>query len=446
MKSLVVFTYAPAGLGHIRVADALISGLPQGVPYLEFAPADKTTETTHRLTSLNVPARRVMEFFQRGLPEVIFTKLYVNYLKKHSVGLFQQFLDLINSLNERPEKIVVVATHFGLAYQLGAIKSRLEKALKTKIVMVIQITDDSPQIVWYVDSADLIVAPSHKTKDSLQTFAAKSKLRRVPIEVTPYPVSLEFAKRLSADKITNRKNQYDPLKMTPINIAIPVSGAAVGMEFFLHLMARLRGKSNRFVFHVICRRAPFTRKFLDEVSKRGYVKLYVSSDYKAVVEMHQRVYQENVIAAEITKPSEQAFKVLLSPDSVGGSFLFLAQPVGRQEYDNIDFLTRHGFLAEPQNCFDQNIKIRGKFTSRAALNEQGGVKDPESARGCILPMGSKASADLIWNLLMSGKLLSAFTNFAPPKPADELGDDGVTRFWKAVCAFCADSFTKAPGP
>ncbi len=182
--------------------------------------------------------------------------------------------------------------------------------------MVVQVTDDSPQIVWYVDSADLIIAPSHKTKVSLEEFAKKTGKRRVPIEVAPYPISQELAKKLHPEKIVERRNQYDPLKMTSINIAIPVSGAAVGMEFFLHLMAHLHRKSNRFLFHVICRRDPFTQNFLHKVAKRDYVRLYVSSDYKTVVDMHQRVYQEHVIAAEVTKPSEQAFKALLRHDSV----------------------------------------------------------------------------------------------------------------------------------
>lgn len=438
MNHLVVFTYAPAGLGHIRVADALISGLPKDVPYVEFAPADKTTEPTHRFTSLNVPARHVMEFFQRGVAEVLFTKLYTGYLKSHPDGLVQQFVDLIKSQNERPDKIVIVATHFGLAYQLGAIKSQLEKALKANIIMVVQITDDSPQIVWYVDSADLIIAPSHKTKAVLETFATRNNLRKVPIEVAPYPVDLGLAQKLPTEKVIIRKNQYDPTKMTPINIAIPVSGAAVGMEFFLHLMAHLHRKSNRFVFHVICRRAPFTQNFLSKVAKREYVKLYVSSDYKTVVDMYQRVYQEHVIAAEVTKPSEQAFKALLQNDSVGGSFLLLAQPVGRQEHDNIDFLSRHGFLANSN--LSKNLSVNTPKSARLSKETKGPYfKDSSQAtntRGYILPMGSKASADLIWDLFTSKKALTAFTNFVPQKSNDELGDDGVARFWETVRKFC----------
>ncbi len=414
LKPLVVFTYAPAGLGHIRVADALISGIPRDIPYAEFAPSDRTTETTHRFTSLNVPARHVMEYFQRGAPEALFTKLYVGYLKSHPDGLLEQFVRLIKKQQERPEKIVIVATHFGLAYQLGAIKSRLESELGVEINLIVQVTDDSPQIIWYVDSADLIVAPSHKTKDALEVFAVQNRLRKVPIEVAPYPVDLNFAKVLPPHKITERRNQYNPERTTPINVAIPVSGAAVGMEFFLHLMMHLHKKSSRFVFHVICRKAPFTQNFLRKVKYRDYVKLHISSDYKAVVDMYHRVYMENVIAAEVTKPSEQAFKALLRNDSVGGSFLLLAEPVGRQERDNIDFLNRHSFLPGYEGEYDK----------------------PNSLRGYILPYGSQASADMIWNLFTSKKALNAFNNFVAKQSNSETGDDGVVKFWEIVCRFC----------
>ncbi|MFH1295576.1 MAG: hypothetical protein ABIH84_03285, partial [bacterium] len=321
MKQLIIFTYAPAGLGHIRVADALISGMPKDMPYLEFCPADNTTESMHRFSSLNVPARHVMEFFQRGSAEALFTKIYTHYLKTHPDGLPEQFVSLIRSQNYHPEKIVVVATHFGLAYQLGAIKSRLEKELAAQISLVVQITDDSPQIIWYVDSAELIIAPSQKTKDALLAHAARNQLKIVPIEVAPYPVDINFACRLLPAQINARRHQYDPDQSTPINVVIPVSGAAVGMEFFLHLIARLHKLSPRFHFHIICRKAPFTQSFLRRIGLRDYVTLYLSGQYNRVVDLYKEVYLNKVIAAEITKPSEQAFKALLKNDSVGGAFL-----------------------------------------------------------------------------------------------------------------------------
>lgn len=404
MQPLVVFTYAPAGLGHIRVANALMSEIPAGLNYTVFAPLDSSTESMHRFSSLNVPARHVMEFFQRGFAETLFTKVYTGHLKRHTGNLLTQFVQLIQSQKVKPAKIIVVATHFGLAYQLGAIKRRLEKELNSIITLVVQVTDDSPQTIWYVDSADLIICPSHKTKESLQAFATKNRLKQVPIEVAPYPVNVDLAKNLSPNEVATRADQYNPDKDSPINMVIPVSGAAVGMEFFLHLMRRLHDMSSRFVFYVVCRKAPFTANFLRLIKSMDYVRLFASSDYKEVVDEYKLVYLKHVISAEITKPSEQAFKALLRADSVGGAFLLLAQPVGRQEYDNINFLDRHGLLSDDLN----------------------------SQRGCILPNGSKASANLIWGLFNSGKLLKTFANFVAPSQTGELGDNGVTVFWDIV--------------
>lgn len=412
-KPLIVFTYAPAGLGHIRVANALIGGIPKDLPYVEFSPADNTTESMHRFSSLNVPARHVMEFFQRGAPESLFTKFYVKHLKKHTEDVSAQFVNLIKKQKERPEKVIIVATHFGLAHQLGFVKKDLEKVLDTQIFLVVQITDDSPQVAWYVDTADLIICPSKYTKESLHRFAVTNQMRRIETEVAPYPVDLDFAKALTKDKVAKRRFQFDPDRNSPIDIVIPVSGAAVGMEFFLHVMTRLHKKSSRFVFHVVCRKAPFTQSFISKVNHRAYVKLYTSAHYKTVVDMYKRVYMENVIAAEITKPSEQAFKALLSAESIGGSFLLLAEPVGRQEHDNMDFLQRHGFLPKGP----------------------GESSKPNNLRGCVLPFGSKASAEVIWDLFKNKKLLGAFDNFVAKDSNDETGDDGVVRFWDVVSTY-----------
>jgi hypothetical protein len=51
-----------------------------------------------------------------------------------------------------------------------------------------------------------------------------------------------------------------------------------------------------------------------------------------------------VISFEITKPSEQCFKALLPVSSAGGVTLLLSDPVGRQEYDNLAFLKRYGYM------------------------------------------------------------------------------------------------------
>ncbi len=403
-KTLIVFTYAPAGLGHMRVADALMEGIPKNMKYVVFAPSDKTIETLHRFTSLNTTARHISEWVQRGQPQTIFTRFYRKYLQTHVEDLALQFTSLIRSQPVIPDKVIIVSTHFGLAHQLGAIKKQLEDELKTRIYLVVQVTDDSPQYIWYVDVADLICVPGFKTKNDLESYAKKECLRKVEIVVNPYPVLPSFADDLSDEQLLDRLNQYDPYQSNPINVVIPVSGAAVGMTFFEHLMSQLHSVSSRFKFFAVVRKAPFTDRFIHNSKNKDYLQLYVSESYSEVIHMYNNIYLNNAISAEITKPSEQAFKVLLSNTSVGGSFLFFSQPIGRQEYDNLNFLKRHKYL----NPYSKN------------------------PRGLILPLGSKESAEFIHERYNSGILLQSFKNYVHDSLDLEMSDRGVELFWEEI--------------
>ena len=91
-KPLVVFTYAPTGLGHIRVTDALKEGLPLDYDSVIFAPNDPSIEYIHRLTSINLVLRRIMEWVQQGTPQRIFTKFYRKFLKSHSENIFLRII------------------------------------------------------------------------------------------------------------------------------------------------------------------------------------------------------------------------------------------------------------------------------------------------------------------------------------------------------------------
>lgn len=400
-NTLVVFTYAPAGLGHIRVTDALISGIPEGTKYSIFSPEDTATELAHRFSSINTFARRIMEISQKGLVESVYKKFYTSFLTKNSKSIALQFLNLKELKKSSFKKIVIVSTHFGLAIQLGEAKKFIEEKTNAKVFLVVQVTDDSPQKLWMVEKADLILCPSHNTRNTLLSY--NLAFPKDKILVTPYPVSLEFKKLLNKEEIEQRKEQYNPKSNIPINVAIPVSGAAVGTEFFLHLINGLKEKSSRYIFHVICRKAPFTLNFINKIKGKDYVKLYISESFREIVTMYKDVYEKEVIGCEITKPSEQSFKALISPYSIGGSYLFLAEPVGRQEYDNLDFLTRHGFLG-----------------------------DIIGARCKLLPFGSKASCEYINDLFKSGKILQDFENPLNEYDHGEIGDFGVEEFWKVV--------------
>lgn len=402
--TLAVFTYAPAGFGHIRVADALMESTPASYRQATFSPSDLSIESIHRLMSLNPMARNFTQWVQQGAPQRIFTRFYRKYLRQKAENFLLEFISLIKSQEVKPDKVVIISTHFGLAHQLGEIKKKLENILSIEIKLVVQVTDDSPQYIWYVDSADLIIVPSIGTKRALEKYALEEHLYKTNIQVAPYPILADFARTLSPKNQTIRGLQYDPEHNSPIHVVIPVSGAAVGMKFFLHLMLWLNARSERFVFHVVCRKAPFTEEFIKSISNKEYVSLYVTESYAEMVRMYNMVYANNVISAEITKPSEQAFKALLKNTSMGGSFIFFASPVGRQEMDNLNFLRKHNFIS----------------------------LSSEHTRGLQLPVGSKSAADFIWKLYSNGTLLEKFNNFVQPQSNLELASNGAERFWEIV--------------
>ncbi len=397
-KPLVVFTYAPTGLGHIRVTNALRDGIPDNFNSLIFSPNDPSIEYIHRLGSLNVVARHIMEWFQGGSPQRVFTYLYRKFLKSNPENIFSELTSLIKSLNSSPSRIIIVATHFGLAYQIGMLKPLLEKEFKVDIKLVVQITDDSPQYIWYVDVADLIIAPSQYTVDELQKYGRSAKLKPVKFLVVDYPVSPCLAKQLAPDQITQRLDQYNPQSNSPINIMIPISGAAVGTNFFIKLTEKLHKLSSRYFFHIVCRQAPFTDNFIINIRTKKYLNLYTAESYQNTVDLYDNIYQKNVIAAEITKPSEQAFKALLTNDSIGGSFLFFATPIGRQEYDNLNYLHRNDLLSP-------------------------------YGRGVLLPYGSHNVAKFIHQFFINGTL---YNNFKILQKTKNQEVDTVSDFWQAI--------------
>lgn len=400
-KPLVISTYAPAGLGHLRVLDALMEVLPADFDSIVFSPSDETIESLHRIASQNILARKLMEWFQHGTPQTVFTKKYRNFLKNNVTDLFLEFTSLVKSQKTLPKTVIIVSTHFGLSHQLGVIKERLEKYLDIKIYLVVQVTDDSPQYIWYVDSADLIIVPSEKTAQKLQVYGKKEGLREVEFKVLPYPVIPSFSNSLSESKVSSRQDQYNPKSDETINIAIPISGAAVGMNFFIQLIENLRKLSNRFNFYIVCREAPFTKNFINKIKDKNYINVFISENYQEVVHMYNSVYQNNVISSEITKPSEQSFKALLDTKSIGGSFLFFAKPIGRQEYDNLNFLRRNNFLSS-------------------------------NLRATILPEDPIHCAKFIHRTYQSGFLLKAFKKFKSAPDSSEIGDNGAVLFWQTV--------------
>lgn len=386
-----------------------------------------------------------MEWVQHGVAERIFTFLYRYYLRSHADLLYHQLGTIIDQRIEVAQTILVVATHFGLAHQLAAIKEKLKKEKNVSIVLIVQVTDDSPQYIWYVDGADIIFVPSSKTKRVLEEYGRKGNLPKAQFYTIPYPISPLLQEVIPPERYAQKYSQLDPESRSHIHTAIPISGAAVGTDFFSALIDNLHQKENRFLFSVISKFAPYTKSFLANMMQKPYVRLEISSHDREVVDLYEKVYAEELISLEVTKPSEQAFKALINPHKRGGALLLFSKPVGRQEYDNLDFLRRHHLIPSLKETRELWQKSCGKYPQ------------PEFAqnvlfsravfwRGVELPEEPKRAAQLILFLLRE-KIFLQMLNFKEntykhPDHPSELSTEGVTYFWKYVSEYLRNKNTR----
>ncbi|MFA5932816.1 MAG: hypothetical protein WCV81_00960 [Microgenomates group bacterium] len=431
-KSLVVvFAYMSAGLGHLRITDALFHGLPDEVDPLLFAPEDPLTSFFHRMTSVNALAKRILEWSQNGTPEDIYTKFFRWFLRSNTEKIYNDLSLVYAQRTSLPKTVLIVCTHFGMALQFVAIKKKFEQEKHVKIIIVMQVTDDSPQHLWYVPGVDMTFVPSEKTKQELLAYGRKHKLGEVPMEVFPYPVDPIMEVNLNDDEYLERLNQLDSKSKASIHLAIPVSGAAVGMTFLTHMIDTLYDKSERFVFHIISKSTPFTQDFLKDMVNRPFVKFEVSFSSREIIDKYADLYKRHVISMEITKPSEQAFKALFCPRQKGGTILLFSEPVGRQEFDNLNFLRRHHLI--PLKSEMDKLWYEAE---KGLIIDGGGkwiIENAKHWRGLVLPQGSQAAAAFIWWCLQQGVFKEMVKNFYCPKEdTEELGSDGVRKFWEKV--------------
>ncbi len=388
----------------MRVTDALADSRPKDSPYVLLGSIDRFVTWIHRFTSINPFGKYVFLRSQYGMLEDIFTKTYRTLLIMTAGGIFNQLKEIVLH-NAECTDIWIVATHFGMAHQIGAIKDRLVKETKKNIKLIVQVTDDTSQHIWCVRGADLTFVPSRFVKSKFENYANKQKIGFVS-EVIPYPLSNMLTKPLPKNLGTRQKVFAD--KSGRINVAIPISGAAVGLMYFLNLVKELNRLSDRFVFWVLVKKTPFTEMFISVMTNIPNVNVLVGKNDIQMIELYELLYEKNLIHIEITKPSEQAFKSIIYPTNVGGSILLFTSPVGRQEKENIKFLERHrlmpisGLPITPRAIrVSQNPKIAAKFI-------KWGVNS-----GLFRKMTSP-------NLKFSKKCLSS----------GEVGPDGARLFWK----------------
>lgn len=426
---LLIFTYAPAGLGHLRVTDALYDGLEKNIRALLLGAEDKSITILHRMTSVNIFARELFEWVQHDSPEEFFTPYYRAYLRSNAKTLYMQLKTLIHEYIKPPGKILIVSTHFSLAHQIAEIKKTIFKEEKIPIKLAVQVTDDSPQKIWYVDGADVIFVPSRQTEKELSLYGRRHDLKKLNFIVNPYPISPILTKKLTDESV--RQKQFSKNSTSKIHLCIPVSGAAVGLEYFLKIMKDLNSYSERFIFYIVSKKAPFTKRFLQRVSKMKNVKVYSSNDDREVVSYYEEVYKNNSIALEITKPSEQAFKALYDPSLVGGSILLFSKPVGRQEYDNLDFLARHFLI--PDELLQKKLWKMAEEQESVQNNEKL-MQIISYFRGLKISENSETAAGFIMWCLNEGifERMLEFKKFTSDEHKQELGIDGVEKFWEKV--------------
>jgi hypothetical protein len=162
-RNLLILTYAPAGLGHLRIMDSLYDGLPKTVNPVVLGSEDKSIQTIHRLTSIHPIGRAVFEWLQSGPLATTANRFYRWTLRFNTGVVYQEMCRLIEERLDPPRKILVVATHFGLAHKLAAIKEKLEREKGIPIALVVFVSDDTFQHIWYVDGADLLLVASEHT-------------------------------------------------------------------------------------------------------------------------------------------------------------------------------------------------------------------------------------------------------------------------------------------
>lgn len=433
--TIVIFTYAPAGLGHLRVTNSLYAGLPGGTKTVLMGSSDRSIERIHKFISIHVITRAIMEWFQRGAPQRVFTFLYRYFLTKRTGQIKQKIEEILEQQVDLPKKVIIVATHFGLAHKLAVVKGLIEKEKGVQIFLVVQVTDDTSQYIWYVPGADLTLVPSKKTKTELLKYGIESNLKRNTIEVLPYPISPLLGKELTDDKYRERIDSCSASSNKEIQFSMPVPGAAVGMEFLSNLITQMQQRTSLARFHIVCKDAPFTKIFLEKIRSYPNIQLHISKHDREIVDLYDQVYSKNVISFEVTKPSEQAFKALFTYKMTGGSFLLFSNPVGRQESDNLEFLRRNKLIP--------SIKTTTALWSLSENGKRLSQKQKEMMfsaythlRGIELPYGSVKAASFIWwciNNNIFEKLISDYSTSGLSENM-ETRSDGVRLFWEKIAS------------
>ncbi len=413
---------------------ALRQGLPDDVDPLLLPDRTGSVSFLHRLTSTTTIGKKILEWSQYGVGEDLFTKLYRKMLRSDAKELEEKLFEIYKQRVTVPTTLLIVCTHFGIAHQVSVIKNRLEKRARVKIVLIVQVTDDSPQKMWYVPTADRIFVPSLQTKKALRLYAKGERLADSKLSVIPYPISPTLCEPLLPAAWKHKLSQLDDQETTPITISIPISGAGVGTTFASSLIKSLHKASKRYHFQVVGKRTWYTELFLKSLESKDYVSVYSSHSDRQIIEQYELSFQEAIISFEITKPSEQAFKCLLSPRQLGGVLMLFTEPVGRQEVDNLDFFRRHEHIpTQLEQTLLWEASQKDWKSAKSEVLEL--IERADQWRGMKLPPDPVASSNFIsWGYRQGlwKRMLKAIPCSDKNQECQEVGDIGVALFWEQI--------------
>ena len=165
---------------------------------------------------------------------------------------------------------------------------------------------------------------------------------------------------------------------------------------------------------------------------RDYVTVIENNTDKKVVDSYEKLYQDEIIGLEIVKPSEQSFKTLFTSNQRGGAILLLNQAVGRQEQDNLNFLSDHKLLPNQE---DQYKLFKYAFEDKLPSEEecQRCIKRAAAWRALKLANDPKLDSMIINWCIKSGIFKKKSLQKGKLRLKDqEIASNGVQQLWNKI--------------
>jgi processive 1,2-diacylglycerol beta-glucosyltransferase len=196
----VIVTYASAGRGHLKAAEAIYNYLKERCPEIELQLIDILEKTNsffnfNYIWSYNFIIRHVLILWYflfwitsvRPLRKV--TRLIISFINTFNTSRFSKFL-----IQENPD--FIISTHFFPS----EISARLKKIKKIKSKVISVITDFGVHPLWISRGTDIYIVASHYTKQKLLI----ENIPQESIYEFGIPVDFKFLKQYSRIELANK--------------------------------------------------------------------------------------------------------------------------------------------------------------------------------------------------------------------------------------------------